>query len=66
MLDHIDRTLRKLPASTADWTCQWFLTILYVSIFLFAIGLTVIPGTFGVIATHTAVASAAYTLGQRR
>ncbi len=39
--------MRQLPESTNAWNCRWFLVIVYVSLWLVGLGLTVLPGVIG-------------------
>lgn len=58
--------LERLPESTGAWTCRWFLLIFYVSVWLVALGLTVVPGAAGIVATCLGCFSLGLALGSRR
>jgi hypothetical protein len=46
----VKELLRKSPPVDTSWTCRWYLLIMYLSVWLVGLGLTVIPGTAGVVA----------------
>ena len=65
MSDRILEVLTALPQSTGAWSCRYFMTIVFLSLVLVALGATIIPGVFGIFAMCLGCLSAGLTVGMR-
>jgi hypothetical protein len=58
--------LRKTPEVTTGWDCRWYWLVVYICVWLIALGLTVIPGTAGVVAVSVAATTLFITTANRQ
>lgn len=62
----MNRFLDALPPVTRSWTCKWFLVLSFLSFTAVALGLTIIPGVFGVVTVVLAILNVGYMVSLRR